>query len=245
MNKAAAAAVLASRNIPSASRSLHSTAVAMAAGRDRKNKFKRMVNFKECAKRNRKEHANIYDEQDRTFDMDDMEEWEFDDHHTYSHMLLESFRDVRKYARQIKFEHPTLAEHAKPYRPPPTSHVLKFERTVTLGDKYQAKDRKVVLRVQVSQLGLKGPQLHKFLLLVGPRYNPETDELKMSETREPSSLMNKKRLADTLSELISESKKTDDMFADVPLSFGHHKYKYKMPFPAEWLPNSKKTTEEK
>ncbi|KAJ1843301.1 37S ribosomal protein S24, mitochondrial, partial [Coemansia sp. RSA 2703] len=188
---------------------------------------------------NRKEHAEIYDEQDRDYDIETVEDWEYDDHHTYGHLLLDNVRDVRKYVRLMKFEHPTLAQHAKPFKAPSEAHILRFERTVTMGDKTQAQDRKVVLRVQVAKLGLKGPELHKFLLLVGSRYNPETDELKMSEDREITSLLNKKRLADTLNQLISEAKKTDDMFSDVALDFTYHKYKHKMAFPEEWLPKVK------
>ncbi|KAJ1966521.1 37S ribosomal protein S24, mitochondrial [Dipsacomyces acuminosporus] len=214
-------------------RGVHASAIQLAGRKKSK------ANFKAHAVRNRKEHAEIYDEQDSMFDIDDMETWEYNDHHTYGHLLLESIRDVRKYARLIKFELPTLAEHAKPFRPPPASNVLRFERSFTLGEKDLSNDRKVVLRVTVSQLGLKGPELHKFLLLAGVRYNPETDELKMSEDRESTSLLNKKRLADTLNALISEAKKKDDMFADVPLDFAHHTHKPRASFPAKWLPKAK------
>ncbi|KAI8319433.1 hypothetical protein GQ54DRAFT_299342 [Martensiomyces pterosporus] len=214
-------------------RGMHASAIQLAGRK------KNMANFKAAAIKNRKEHSEIYDDQDSMFDIDDMETWEYNDHHTYGHLLLESIRDVRKYARLVKFELPTLAEHAKPFRPPPASHCLRFERSFTLGDRDLADDRKVVLRVTVSQLGLKGPELHKFLLLAGVRYNPETDELKMSEGREATSLLNKKRLADTLSALVAESKKKDDMFADVPLDFAHHTHKPRASFPAEWLPKAK------
>ncbi|KAJ2778266.1 37S ribosomal protein S24, mitochondrial [Coemansia interrupta] len=214
-------------------RSLHTTSIAQV-GRN-----KRKVNFKACAIKNRKEHAEIYDEQDRAYDIETVGDWEYDDHHTYGHLLLDNVRDVRKYVRLMKFEHPTLAQYARPFRVPSSEHVLRFERSVTMGDKTQAQDRKVVLRVRVAQLGLKGPELHKFLLLVGVRYDPQTDELKMSEDREATSLLNKKRLADTLNQLIGEAKKKDDMFGDVALDFTHRKYKHKMAFPEEWLPKTK------
>ncbi|KAI7830042.1 mitochondrial ribosomal subunit protein-domain-containing protein [Kickxella alabastrina] len=213
-------------------RALHASSVSLT-GRNKKK-----VNFKAHAIKNRKEHAEIYDEQDRAYDMEHMEDWEYDDHHTYGHLFLESIRDVRKYVRMMKFEHPTLAQHAKAFKPPQAdTHFLKFESSVL------AQDRKVVLRLQVAKLGLKGAELHKFLLLVGVRYNPQTDELKMSENREATSLLNKKKLADTLVELIAEAKKKDDMFADVPLDFAYHGYKHKMPFPTEWLSKAKASTE--
>ncbi|ORX73252.1 hypothetical protein DL89DRAFT_320873 [Linderina pennispora] len=184
---------------------------------------KRKVDFKSYARTNRKAHTELYDEQDAVFDLEGMPAWEYDDHHTYGHLLMDSVRDVRKY-------------HAKAFRPPAATHCLRFERSFTHGDKHQAEDRKVKLRVTVSQLGLKGPELHKFLLLAGVRYNPSTDELVMSEDRETTSLLNKKRLAETVSELVAEAKKKDDMFADVPLNFHHHKSRPRQKFPVEWLP---------
>ncbi|KAJ1729740.1 37S ribosomal protein S24, mitochondrial [Coemansia biformis] len=215
-------------------RGVHSTA-AQLAGRNK-------ANFKRHAVANRKAHSEIYETEEATFENDkSISDWEFDNHHTYGHLLLESIRDVRKYARQIKYELPALAEHARPFQPPPAHSVLRFERTVTMGEKFLAQDRKVVLRVTVSQLGLAGPELHKFILLAGARYNPETDELKMSEKREITSLLNKKRLADTLASLLAEAKKSDDAFADVPLDFSHHKYRPEPAFPGEWLPKPSKS----
>ncbi|KAI9501309.1 mitochondrial ribosomal subunit protein-domain-containing protein, partial [Coemansia spiralis] len=168
-------------------------------------------------------------------DIEDLEDWEFDDHHYYGHLLMESVRDVRKYVRQMKFEFPTLAEHAKPFRAPPAPNILQFESSSTMGEKFQAEDRKVVLRVKVAKLGLTGTELHKFILLAGVRYNPRKDELKMSESREISSLLNKKRLGDTLAALIAEAKNDADSFIDVPLDFRHVGYKPKAYFPKEWM----------
>ncbi|KAJ2714712.1 37S ribosomal protein S24, mitochondrial [Coemansia spiralis] len=216
-------------------RGLHATA-AQLAGRNR-------VRFKDQAIASRKANSEWHDEEDAMAeDESSMTEWEFDNHHTYGHLLLESIRDVRKYARQIKYELPTLAEHAKPFRPPPAQNVLRFERSVTMGEKFQAQDRKVVLRVKVAQLGLGAAELHKFVLLAGPRYNPETDELKMSEKRELSALLNKKRLADMFTALLAEAKKADDSFADMPLDFSHHKHKPVPVFPSAWLPKLDKSS---
>ncbi|KAJ2860383.1 37S ribosomal protein S24, mitochondrial [Coemansia aciculifera] len=212
-------------------RAMHSSAIQQA-GRN-----KNRVAFKKYAAINRKEHAALYDEQDQAYtSMTQPDIWEEGDHHTYGHLLMESVRDVRRYVRQMKYEHPTLVEHAKPFRPPPASHILRFERSITMGERHLPSDRKVLLRVQVAQLGLKGPALRKFVLLAGSRYNPVTDELKMSESREPSSLLNKRRLADTLNALVAEANKKDDSFADVPLDFKYCDYKPKAKFPLAWLP---------
>ncbi|KAJ2773122.1 37S ribosomal protein S24, mitochondrial [Coemansia nantahalensis] len=216
-------------------RGVHATAAPLA-GRNK-------TRFKDQAIAKRKENTEWYEDEEAVNDDDSsMAEWEFDNHHTYGHLLLESIRDVRKYARQIKYELPTLAEHAKPFQPPPAQNVLRFERSVTMGEKFQAQDRKVVLRVKVAQLGLAAPELHKLVLLAGPRYNPETDELKMSEKRELTSLLNKKRLADMFTALLAEAKKADDGFADVPLDFSHHKRKPDLAFPSAWLPKLNKSS---
>ncbi|KAJ2651504.1 37S ribosomal protein S24, mitochondrial [Coemansia sp. RSA 1250] len=217
--------------------SLHASSVQLVG---RKKRLTR-PQLKASAMAARKEHSQIYEEEDQFFDLEEMTEWEYDDHHTFGHLLLDSVRDVRKYLRQIQFEHPTLAKHAKPFQPPPKQNILQFERSFTMGEKYLAQDRKAVLRVKVAQLGLKDLELRKFLLLAGVRYNPETDELKMSESREATSLLNKKRLADTLVSLITEAKKKDDMFADVPLEFSYHKYKPNPALPAEWLRRKQRT----
>ncbi|KAJ2159547.1 37S ribosomal protein S24, mitochondrial [Coemansia sp. RSA 552] len=158
------------------------------------------------------------------------------DHHTFGHYLIENLQDVRKYSRMMLHELPTLAGHAQPYVAPAQGSILRFERSFTMGETHAPEDRKTVLRVKVADLQLKPAELHKFLLLVGVRYDPTTDELRMSEKREASSLLNKKRLADTLTALIAEAKSTDDTFADVPLDFSYarHKHKPKATIPLEW-----------
>ncbi|KAJ2802245.1 37S ribosomal protein S24, mitochondrial [Coemansia guatemalensis] len=168
-------------------------------------------------------------------------EGKFDDygHHTFGHLLLESVRDVRKYERMIEFELPTLSEHAKPFKPPSSECILHFESSATMGEKFLAQDRKVVLRVKVAKLGLKTPELHKFLLLVGVRYNPQADELKMSEDREATSLLNKKRLADTLTTLIAQAKNKES-FADVPLDYTYLNREPIKNIPRKWTANLSK-----
>ncbi|KAJ1664296.1 37S ribosomal protein S24, mitochondrial [Coemansia sp. RSA 1813] len=216
-------------------RLMHASAV-LQAGRKKKGPIRQVTSSE------RKVHAALYEQEDQENDIEQLQEWENDDHHVYGHLLMESIRDVRKYARQMKFEHPALAEYKKPFRAPSESQILEFESSATMGEKSQANDRKVLLRVKVSKLGLSAPELHKFVLLAESRYNPQKDELKMSESREVSSLLNKKRLADTLAELITEAKKKDDSFTDVPLDFVHYKYKPKLMFPKSWNPEAKPKT---
>ncbi|KAJ1733550.1 37S ribosomal protein S24, mitochondrial [Coemansia sp. Benny D160-2] len=228
---------LSSAATAAAGRHLHTSAVQQVG---RKKKVLPRV-----TKSQRREHALAIDQEDQENDIENMGEWDGDDHHLYGHLLMESIRDVRKYARQMKFEHPALAEFKKPFTAPSASQILRFESSATMGEKSQAKDRKVVMRVKVQDLGLDALVLRKFVLLAGPRYNPQTDELIMSESRELASLLNKKRLADTLVALIEEAKKKDDSFVDVPLDFVHCKYKPKPAFPKSWNPTIKRNKTKK
>jgi hypothetical protein len=55
-------------------------------------------------------------------------------------------------------------------------------------------------------LKLNDAEKHKFLLLSGPRYNVNTDELVMSSEKFPHRKQNKKYLIDVLNKLIAEAK---------------------------------------
>ncbi|KAJ1914746.1 37S ribosomal protein S24, mitochondrial [Mycoemilia scoparia] len=169
-------------------------------------------------------------------DIDKLETDNTGEHTTYGHLLLENIRDVRHYLRKIKYEIPTLAEHYKPFIPPTEKQALRFKTTKHYGINPHPGDKRVTLTTKVSKLGLTNAQKHKFLLLVGPRYNPATDELKMTEDKAQTIMENKKLLSDTLDRLLAEAKNNDDMFEDIPLTFPHHKPKTVHKFPEEWLP---------
>ncbi|KAJ1679437.1 37S ribosomal protein S24, mitochondrial [Spiromyces aspiralis] len=181
---------------------------------------------------------------ERNFDMEELQTWNHDNHTTFGHLYLENVRDVRQYLRKIKYEIPTLAEYSKPFTPPSERQILRFQRTEHVGVANHPGDRRVTMTVKVSKLGLSDIERHKFLLLVGPRYDPFKDELKMSEDREPTSMENKKRLSDTLDTLIAEAKNKDDMFSDIPLTFPHAKPRKMPEFPEEWLPQQPQKQQE-
>lgn len=72
-------------------------------------------------------------------------------------------------------------------------------------------ERKVVMTVTVADLALNKTERHKLLLLCGPRYNPERDELKFSCEKFPFQAQNKKYLSDLLDRLLEEAKVSEGM----------------------------------
>lgn len=95
--------------------------------------------------------------------------------------------------------------------------------------------KKVVLEFCTRDLReLSEPQRLKLVKLVGVRYNPETDIVKMSSEMFPTQAQNKRYLGDLVDSLVAEAKNDDDTFDDVPCDFRHHKWKRKLVFPEQW-----------
>ena len=95
--------------------------------------------------------------------------------------------------------------------------------------------KKIVLEFCTQDLRvLTEPQRIKLVKLVGSRYNPETDIVKMSSEMFETPAQNKRYLGDLVDTLIEEAKDETDTFEDVPLDFRHHKFKPKIEFPEGW-----------
>lgn len=94
----------------------------------------------------------------------------------------------------------------------------------------------MVLTIQTKSLPLTNPELHKFLLLVGPRYDPVREEIKMSCEKFQDRSQNFKWLSDTLDKLLEESKKEPEAMKELPLDLRHaaKNMKPKVRFPKEW-----------
>ncbi|KAF7728021.1 37S ribosomal protein S24, mitochondrial [Apophysomyces ossiformis] len=168
---------------------------------------------------------------DKKYDVNHMEKFDFDDQTTIGHELFENIREVRKYLRKTEYELPKLSAFAKPFVPPNSDQILKFKTHTYLGEGHPV-ERKVVLTVKVSDLKLNDTERHKLLLLAGPRYDVNTDEIKLSSEKFPHRKQNKKYVSDTLDKLVAEAKNTTDTFADIPLNLAQPKKK--LIFPAEW-----------
>ncbi|KAE8328352.1 hypothetical protein BDV24DRAFT_137322 [Aspergillus arachidicola] len=188
------------------------------------------------------------DEEDDEFALveDADEEFNDDDITSMAHAELEVHREIREYARIAAWDMPLLSHLAKPFTLPPQSHILRFRYTTYMGESHPAEN-KVVVELSSQDLTpkhLSEAQRQTFLKLVGPRYNPDTDIVRMSCEKFTTRAQNKRYLADTVNSLIKEAKE-GDAFADIPLDLRHHKPKTKLQFPDSWklTPERKKQIE--
>lgn len=95
--------------------------------------------------------------------------------------------------------------------------------------------KKIVLEFCTRDLpDLTEAQRIKLIKLAGPRYNPETDIVKMSCEMFETQAQNKRYLGDLVDTLMLEAQDGADMFEDVPLDFRHHKFKPRIEFPDTW-----------
>jgi small subunit ribosomal protein S35 len=110
-----------------------------------------------------------------------------------------------------------------------------------MGETHPA-EKKIVVEFCTRDLpGLTDAQRIKLIKLVGPRYNPETDIVKMSCEMFETQAQNKRYLGDLVDTLMVEAKDESDKFEDVPLDFRHHKYKKKIQFPEAWVQTPERT----
>ncbi|KAG0307826.1 37S ribosomal protein S24, mitochondrial [Dissophora globulifera] len=169
-------------------------------------------------------------------DISNLEEFRFDDSATAGYDNLEALREVRKYLRITKYELPKLKAFVKPFQPPTKTQILRFRTSTYIGESNHPAARKVVLTVDTQSLPLTNPELHKFLLLVGPRYDPVKEQIKMSCEKFQDRSQNFKWLSDTLDKLIDEAKKDPEAVSDVPLDlrYAAKSMKPKVRFPKEW-----------
>lgn len=128
-----------------------------------------------------------------------------------------------------------IVELARPFNLPNASTPFRFRYTSYLGEKHPATN-KVVVEFSASDMpNLKPIQKDKLIKLAGPRYNPDTDIIKMSCEMFDTQAQNKRFLGDTISKLLAEARDGKDTFADVPFDFRHHKPKVRHEFPKEWI----------
>jgi len=132
----------------------------------------------------------------------------------------------------------TIAEFTRPFELPDIKKSpLRFRYTTYMGESHPAQ-RKVVLEFTTKEIaasaGLSEQQRIKLIKLIGVRYNPDKDLVKISCEQFENQAQNKRYLGDLAQKLVTQAKDTTDMFEDIPLDFRHHKPKVVHQFPESW-----------
>ena len=106
-----------------------------------------------------------------------------------------------------------------------------------MGEKHPAS-KKIVCEFCTHDIAkvasLTEAQRIKLVKLVGVRYNPDSDVVRMTCEKFETQAQNKRYLGDLVNTLITEAKDGTDTFEDVPLDFRHHRPKKQWVFPEEW-----------
>lgn len=111
-----------------------------------------------------------------------------------------------------------------------------------MGESHPAS-RKVVVEFSPPDISSLNPQQQlKLKKLVGARYNPDRNIIKMSCEKFETPAQNKRYLGDLIDTLIKEAQDPADTFEDIPLDLRHNKSKPKPQFPEEWLLNEETAT---
>ncbi|PLB50288.1 hypothetical protein P170DRAFT_463531 [Aspergillus steynii IBT 23096] len=166
-------------------------------------------------------------------DADD--EFREDEMTSMAHAEVELHRDIREWTRIAAWDMPLLSQLARPFTLPPDTHILRFRYTSYMGEQHPAEN-KVVMEVSTKDLApkyLSAEQLQTLLKLVGPRYNPNSEIIRMSCEKFTTKAQNKRYLGDLINTLIKEAKEGDS-FRDVPLDLRHQKPQRKLRFPDSW-----------
>lgn len=184
----------------------------------------------------RKEIGFWAEEEDDEFGLSEDADDSYDESHitTVAESQLEVHREVREYMRIAAWDMPLLGTFAKQFQLPGLNQPLRFRYTTYMGESHPAQ-KKVVVEFCVKDLpGLSQQHQDKLIKLVGVRYNPETDVVRMSCEKFPEAAQNKRYLGDLVATLVTEARDEKETFADVPFDFRHHKPKAVAQFPEEW-----------
>lgn len=148
--------------------------------------------------------------------------FEYDDIPALGHLQLRDHRVQREYNRIAAYELPQLTKFASEYRPPTSSQVLRFRYTSYLEEDHPGES-KVVVTFKTNDLkDLNDKQRHKLRLLVGSRYNPDTDTVKISSASFPEATQNVRYIGELITKLLIEAKDlSKQSFEDIPLRYSH------------------------
>ena len=176
------------------------------------------------------------EEEDDEFGLSEDADDEYDESHitTVAESQLEVHREVREYMRIAAWDMPLLGTFTKKFELPSLDQPLRFRYTTYMGESHPAQ-KKVVVEFCIKDLpGLSKQHQDKLIKLVGVRYNPDTNVVRMSCEKFSEAAQNKRYLGDLVAKLVAEAKDETETFADVPFDFRHHKPKRVAKFPEEW-----------
>lgn len=106
-----------------------------------------------------------------------------------------------------------------------------------MGESHPAENKVVVeftTKDIASASNLTEKQRIKLVKLVGVRYNPDKDLVRMSCENFETAAQNKRFLGDLVQSVVKEAQDAKDTFEDIPLDFRHHKPKKIASFPDSW-----------
>lgn len=112
-----------------------------------------------------------------------------------------------------------------------------------MGESHPAAKKVVVQFCPKDLPGLTEVQRLKLIKLVGTRYNPDNDMVKMSSEKFEAPAQNKRYLGDLVNKLIDEAKNGADDFKDIPLDLRHVKPKKNIKFPEGWRLSTQRVQE--
>jgi small subunit ribosomal protein S35 len=176
------------------------------------------------------------EEEDDEFGLSEDADDDYDESHitTVAESQLEVHREVREYMRIAAWDMPLLGTFTKKFELPSLDQPLRFRYTTYMGESHPAQ-KKVVVEFCIKDLpGLSQQHQDKLIKLVGVRYNPDKDVVRMRCEKFPEAAQNKRYLGDLVAKLVAEAKDETETFADVPFDFRHHKPKRVAKFPEEW-----------
>jgi small subunit ribosomal protein S35 len=176
------------------------------------------------------------EDEDDEFGLSEDADDEYDESHitTVAESQLEVHREVREYMRIAAWDMPLLGAFAKRFELPSLDSPLRFRYTTYMGESHPAQ-KKVVVEFCIKDVpGLSQQHQDKLIKLVGVRYNPDKDVVRMSCEKFPEAAQNKRYLGDLVAKLVAEAKDEKETLADVPFDFRHHKPKRVAKFPEEW-----------
>lgn len=139
-----------------------------------------------------------------------------------AHAELETHREIRAFARKAAWEMPLLGSLSKPFSPPTQATPLRWRYTSYMGEQHPAAHKVVVEFAPADLPDLNEKQKLKLVKLVGARWNPHKEIVRMSCESFGSQAQNKRFLGETIGKLLAEAKDPKaDSFEDLPQDLRH------------------------